>query len=225
MKLGLGRVRTVLSSMGLREPPFRVVTVGGTNGKGSVVAFLSALLRRSGQGPIGTYTSPHLRDYRERIVVEGTMVGAGELVAAFEAVDKARGGTHLSYFEFTTLAALEVFRRAGVAFAVLEVGLGGRLDAVNALDADAAAVVSVGLDHQQWLGNDRDSIGCEKAGIVRRGKVAVIGDRDPPSGLLGTAREQGAELCLIGQDFDTVEEAGGWTYRGRGRTLEHLPEP
>lgn len=225
MKLGLERVQTVLSRLGLQEPPFRVVSVGGTNGKGSVVAFLSALLRQTGHGPIGTYTSPHLRDYRERIVVDDAMADAGELVGAFEAVNEARGETHLSYFEFTTLAALEVFRRAGVDFAVLEVGLGGRLDAVNALDAEAAAVVSVGLDHQKWLGDDRDSIGREKAGIVRRGRVAVIGDRDPPAGLLDTAHGKGAELRLIGRDFDAVEEAGGWTYHGQRCTLERLSEP
>lgn len=225
MELGLDRVSAVLARMGLGAPPFRVATVGGTNGKGSVVGYLSALLGQTGLGPVGAYTSPHVRDYRERIVVDDAMVDAGELTSAFEAVEQARGEIHLSYFEFTTLAALEVFRRAGVRHAVLEVGLGGRLDAVNALDADAAAVVSVGLDHQQWLGDDRDSIGVEKAGIFRAGRPAVIGDRDPPVGLLDGARERNAELRLIGRDFAARDSAGGWCYHGRGTTLEGLPEP
>jgi dihydrofolate synthase/folylpolyglutamate synthase len=225
MELGLERVQSVLARMKLLDPPFRVATIGGTNGKGSVAAYLSALLRQTGHGPIGTYTSPHLRDYRERILVEDEIVGVEALVAAFETVEEARGETRLTYFEFTTLAALEAFRRVGVALAVLEVGLGGRLDAVNALDAEVAAVVSVGLDHQQWLGYDRESIGREKAGIFRQGKAAIIGDRDPPAALLQTAREQGAELCLIGRDFDAAEKAEGWTYHGTRWTLEHLPRP
>lgn len=225
IELGLGRTRSVLGAMGLESPPFRVFCIGGTNGKGSVAAYLAALLDASGLGRVGVYTSPHLLDYRERIVVSGRMVEAGVLVAAFEAVEAARGETPLTYFEFGTLAALEVFRRGGVRQAVLEVGLGGRLDAVNAVDAAAAAVVSVGLDHQQWLGPDRDTIGREKAGIFRAGRAAVVGDREPPRTLIESARETGAELWLIGRDFDACDGAGGWTYRGRGHTLGPLPEP
>ncbi len=223
IKLGLARVRAVLARMGLSPPPFRGVTIGGTNGKGSTVAYLAAFLRRAGLGPIGAYTSPHLLDYRERITIDGQPIATAGLVTAFEAVEWARGETPLTYFEFGTLAALEAFRRAGVRWAVLEVGLGGRLDAVNALDAEAAAVVSVGLDHQEWLGPDRDSIGREKAGIFRAGRPAVIGDRDPPAGLLEAATERGADIRLIGRDFDAADEGSGWSYRGR--TLERGPLP
>ncbi|MGH8274607.1 MAG: bifunctional folylpolyglutamate synthase/dihydrofolate synthase [Gammaproteobacteria bacterium] len=226
MELGLGRVTRVLARMNLRRPPFRVVTIGGTNGKGSTVAYLASFLRRAGLGPVGAYTSPHLQDYRERIAVDGKLIVPAELVAVLDAVEAARGEVHLSYFEFGTVAALEAFRRAGVGWAVLEVGLGGRLDAVNALDAEAAAVVSVGLDHQQWLGDDRDSIGREKAGIFRAGRPAVIGDRAPPAGLIEAAQERGAEIRLIGRDFDAVaEEGGSWRYRGGALDRGDLPAP
>jgi len=223
--LGLERTRTVIESMGFAPPPFRVFTVGGTNGKGSVAAYLAALLHAAGRGPVGLYTSPHLLDYRERIVVAGHMVEGADLVTVFETVEQARGDTPLTYFEFGTVAALEMFRRAGVREAVLEVGLGGRLDAVNALDAVAAAVVSVSLDHQRWLGTDRDSIGREKGGIFRSARPAVIGDRDPPRGLIEAACSAGADIRLIGRDFDVEDSAEGWTYQGRERSLGPLPEP
>lgn len=225
MHFGLERVNEVLRRMGLAPPPFRVLTVGGTNGKGSVVAYLSALLARAGLGPVGAYTSPHLCDYRERIATDGRLVDAATLVAAFEAVEAACGELRLSYFEFGTLAALEAFRRAGVAYAVLEVGLGGRLDAVNALDSVVAAVVSVGLDHQRWLGTDRDSIAREKAAIFRRARPAVVGDRDPPPALLDAVRMIGAEPRLIGADFDWTPEGDGWRFRGRSIVRGPLPDP
>ena len=226
IELGLARMRRVLAALALDRPGYRVFTIGGTNGKGSVAAYLSALLRETGHGPVGLYTSPHLVDYRERITVDGRWVGEAELVAAFEKIETVRGEVPLTYFEFGTAAALEVFRGAGVRDAVLEVGLGGRLDAVNALDPAASAVVSVDLDHQKWLGNDRDSIGREKAGIFRGGVPAIIGDRRPPSGLVETARTLGADVRLIGRDFD-AEPAGEnrWRYRGLARTLEGLPDP
>lgn len=226
IELGLDRMRRVLAALALDHPGYRVFTIGGTNGKGSVAAYMSALLRKTGHGPVGLYTSPHLVDYRERITVDGRWVGEAELVAAFEKIEEVRGNVPLTYFEFGTAAALEVFREAGVREAVLEVGLGGRLDAVNALDAAASAVVSVDLDHQKWLGNDRDSIGREKAGIFRRGVPAIIGDRMPPSGLLDTARTLGADVRLIGHDFD-AETTGEnrWRYRGASRTLEGLSGP
>ena len=225
MRLGLERVTEVLGCMGLVPPPFRVLTVGGTNGKGSVVAYLSAFLARAGLGMIGAYTSPHLCDYRERIAIDGQPINAAALVAAFEAVERARGDVHLSYFEFGTLAALDAFRRSGVTHAVLEVGLGGRLDAVNALDAEVAAVVSVGLDHQEWLGADRDSIGREKAAIFRRGRPAVVGDRDPPASLLAVAEEKGAALWRIGADFEWGCEGDGWSFHGRELLRGPFPDP
>lgn len=211
--------------MELERPPFKAYTVGGTNGKGSVAVYLSALLAAAGRRPVGTYTSPHVSDYRERIVIDGNPVDSETLVAAFEAVECARGTTDLTFFEFGTCAALEVFRRAGVTDAVLEVGLGGRLDAVNAIEPEGAAVVSVGLDHQRWLGSDRDCIGREKAGIFRRARPAIVGDRRPPPGLLEAAGREGAELWLIGRDFDARSERSGWTYCGRGLQRGPLPDP
>lgn len=226
IELRLERVREVLGALGLLEPPYRVFTIGGTNGKGSVATYLASLLRASGRGPVGVYTSPHLLDYRERITIDGQWVDEAGLVSVFEAIERERRDVPLTYFEFGTLAALEAFRRAGVREAVLEVGLGGRLDAVNALDPDAAAVVSVDLDHQKWLGNDRDSIGREKAGIFRAGTPAIVGDRSPPQGLLDAAESLGAQLFRIGRDFDTEPlAAGAWRYRGIGSTLEPLAAP
>ncbi len=226
MELRLERVRRVLGAMRLREPPYRVFTVGGTNGKGSVATYLASLLRGAGRGPVGVYTSPHLLEYRERITLDEQWVDEDVLVSAFEAIERQRGDVPLTYFEFGTVAALEVFRRAGVREAVLEVGLGGRLDAVNAIDPAAAAVVSVDLDHQKWLGNDRDSIGREKAGIFRAGTPAIIGDRTPPRGLLDTARSLGAEVYRLGRDFDAEPLADDtWRYRGIGLILEPLAVP
>ena len=226
IELGLERVRGVLRSLDLLEPPYRVFTVGGTNGKGSVAAYLAALLHATRHGPVGVYTSPHLTDYRERITLDGQWVDEALLVSVFEAIEAARGAVPLTYFEFGTVAALEVFRRAGMREVVLEVGLGGRLDAVNAIDPDVAAVVSVDLDHQRWLGNDRDSIGREKAGIFRAGVPAVIGDRAPPQGLLDAADELGAKPLRIGRDFEAEPLAdGAWAYRGVTVTLQPLFEP
>jgi len=217
--LGLDRVRAVLTSMGLDHPPFRVVTVGGTNGKGSCVAMLEALALEAGFAT-GAYTSPHLLRYNERVRVKGREAGDAELVSAFEAVEAGRGDTSLTYFEFGTAAALEIFRRRGVELAVLEVGLGGRLDAVNALDAEVAIVTSVGLDHLEWLGPDRESIGREKGGIFRPGGSAVIGDRDPPASLLQSAGERALRL---GRDFDWSTDGAGWRWSSAALEFPGLP--
>jgi len=217
--LGLERVRAVLAAMGLERPCCRVITVGGTNGKGSCVATLEALALAAGLR-VGAYTSPHLLRYNERIRIHGREVDDVELVDAFEAVEAGRGATSLSYFEFGTVAALEIFRRRGLELAVLEVGLGGRLDAVNALDPDIAVVTSVGLDHVEWLGPDRESIGREKGGIFRPGRPAVIGDRDPPMTLL---RAAGTDALRIGEDFDWSEDGAGWRWRNRRFELPGLP--
>ncbi len=226
IELRLERVRKVLDALHLRKPPYRVFTIGGTNGKGSVATYLEAVLRASGHGPVGVYTSPHLLDYRERITLDGRWVDEATLVSVFENIERARGEVPLTYFEFGTVAALDIFRRTGMREAVLEVGLGGRLDAVNAIDPDAAAVVSVDLDHQRWLGNDRDSIGREKAGIFRAGTPAIVGDRSPPAGLVDAANSLDAHLLSIGRDFDAEPlAAGGWRYRGKTSTLQPLPEP
>ncbi|MBI5041958.1 MAG: bifunctional folylpolyglutamate synthase/dihydrofolate synthase, partial [Gammaproteobacteria bacterium] len=170
--LGLDRVRDVAARMGLLEPKHTVISVAGTNGKGSSVAMLEAILACAGLR-VGAYTSPHLWRYNERIRIDGQAVDDDVLIAAFARIDAARGEISLSYFEFGTLAALDLVQRAGVDVAVLEVGLGGRLDAVNAFDADCAVVTSVDLDHMDYLGDDRESIGWEKAGIFRAGTPAV----------------------------------------------------
>ena len=220
IELGLERVRAVLESMSLAQPPFRVVTVGGTNGKGSCVAVLEALGLEAGWAT-GAYTSPHLRRYNERVRVGGVDATDAELVAAFAAVEAGRGRTSLSYFEFGTVAALEIFRRRGVEWAVLEVGLGGRLDAVNAVDPEVAVVTSIGLDHVEWLGPDRESIGREKGGIFRHGRPAVIGDRDPPATLLAAA---GADALRLGRDFDWRADGDRWHWHGPdGRSYTGLP--
>lgn len=222
--LGLDRVTAVLGSLGLSQPAYPILTVGGTNGKGSSVAFAESMLRAAGF-KVGAYTSPHLLRYNERVRIDGVEAGDAEFCDAFERIDAARGGTSLTYFEFGTLAAFEVFARRGVTAAVLEVGMGGRLDAVNAVDPAAALVASVGLDHQDWLGPDRESIGFEKAGIYRGGRPALCGDRDPPPSLLRHARDIGAELQVLGRDFDWKADGASWIWRGPGGDIRDLPTP
>ena len=222
--LGLERVQRVAQRLGLDQPPYRVITVGGTNGKGSSVAFLEAILRASGY-QVGAYTSPHLLCYNERIRVNGVAVDNVTLCRAFAHIDSARGDVSLTYFEFGTLAALLIFQETGIQVAVLEVGLGGRLDAVNILDADAALVTSIAIDHVEWLGQDRDSIGREKAGIYRRGRPAICADPLPPAGLLEQARALGALLYQVGRDYGFGRTARHWTWWCDKWYLESLPLP
>ena len=225
MDLGLERVSRVLGRTGWRAPDVPVLTVGGTNGKGSCVAMIAALLAAAGYR-VGTFTSPHLVDYRERIRVDGVPVSAASLVAAFERITDALGPDTLTFFEFNTLAALLVFETACPDALVLEVGMGGRLDAVNVVDPDVAVIVSVGLDHMEWLGPDIESIGREKAGILRAGRPAVVGTPTPPRSVLEVADAVGADLRLRGRDFDaTARDDGRWDYRDRDGRLEALPEP
>ncbi|MCG5515829.1 MULTISPECIES: bifunctional tetrahydrofolate synthase/dihydrofolate synthase [Ectothiorhodospira] len=224
--LGLDRVGRVADLMGLRPASAPVITVGGTNGKGSTVAFLEAIYRAAGYR-VGVYTSPHLLRYNERIRLAGVPVEDGLLCEAFAAVDRARDTISLSYFEFGTLAALWLFRRQAMDVILLEVGLGGRLDAVNILDAHVAVVTSVGIDHQSWLGEDREAIGFEKAGIFRSEQPAVCGDMNPPSRLLEHAANLNTPLALAGSDFHVgpVSDDGVWDYHGMGMTLPSLPPP
>jgi dihydrofolate synthase/folylpolyglutamate synthase len=223
--LGLERVSRVLGRTGWRGPRQPVITVGGTNGKGSCVALLDALLRAGGYR-VGTFTSPHLVDYRERIRLDGAQVSEASLVAAFERIADALEGESLTFFEFNTLAALLVFETWAPDAVVLEVGLGGRLDAVNIVDADVAIVVSVALDHMEWLGPDLESIGREKAGIFRRARPAVCGMAEPPRALSAVAEEVGAPLLLLGRDFAAVEHADGrWDFRDAHGALTRLPAP
>lgn len=214
IELGLERVRMVACRLGLERAGVPVYMVGGTNGKGSCVAVIEALLRASGLRT-GCYTSPHLRRYNERVRIDGREADDAALCRAFAAVEAARGEVSLTYFEHGTLAALHLFREAAVERLVLEVGLGGRLDAVNLLDADVAVVTSIGLDHQDWLGPDRESIAREKAGIFRAGRPAVVGDADPPRSLREVAGGVGAHWHGIGESFgeETLPD-GRWQWRG-----------
>ncbi|MDN5924610.1 MAG: bifunctional tetrahydrofolate synthase/dihydrofolate synthase, partial [Xanthomonadales bacterium] len=222
IELGLERVRAVWQRLGARRPAQHVITVGGTNGKGSTVAMLEAMLRAGGQR-VGCFTSPHLLDYNERIRVDGEDVDDASLVAVFARIESARGDIPLSYFEFGSLAAFEILADVGVDVAVLEVGLGGRLDAVNIIDADAAIVVTVDLDHMHYLGPDRDAIGCEKAGIFRAGRPAIIGDRDPPAGLLDAAEQRQASLWCAGTAFQVVPQEGAWYWLAGNQRLRLPP--
>lgn len=225
IELGLGRVSRVLARTGWRPPVQPVVTVGGTNGKGSCVALLEAMARAGGHR-VATFTSPHLVDYRERIRVDGCMAAEASLVAAFERIADALGRDSLTFFEFNALAALLVFETAVPDLVVLEVGMGGRLDAVNVVDADVAVVTSVGLDHLEWLGPDEESIAREKAGIFRKARPAICGALPPPATLVAHAREIGARLLIRGRDFDGVERADGrWDYRDVAGALKGLPAP
>jgi dihydrofolate synthase/folylpolyglutamate synthase len=220
--LGLTRITKVARALGVDKAPWPVITVGGTNGKGSIVAHSDALLRAAGFST-GVFTSPHLVRYNERICVNGAEVTDAELVAAFDRIEAARGDTTLTYFEFNALAALLVFADRRVDIAVLEVGLGGRLDAVNMLDADVSVVASIGLDHRDWLGDTLEDIGREKAGIFRRGRPAVLGSPDMPSSVFEAIRTIGAQPVTAERDFSWAVHAGGWNYRGGTIALEGLP--
>lgn len=222
--LGLERVAAVLQALALRRPRFAVITVGGTNGKGSTVTMCDAILRAAGYR-VGAYMSPHLIRYNERIRVDGRMLSDGEICDAFERVEAHRGDTRLTYFEYGTLAALEIFARRAIDIAVLEVGMGGRLDAVNAVDPDVAIVTSIGIDHVEWLGPDRESIAREKAGIFRKECPAICGDLDPPASLIEAAKHTDAPLYQIGRDFAAVSAAAVWSFTFGERVHADLPPP
>lgn len=222
--LGLARVGEVWRRLGAPRPARWQISVAGTNGKGSTVAFLEAMLRAGGYR-VGSYTSPHILNYNERVRIAGTDADDAALIAAFERIEQARGDIPLTYFEFGTLAALLIFAAAGLDVALLEVGLGGRLDAVNLIDADVAVVTTIALDHQDWLGSDRDSIGREKAGIARPGRCLVVAEDDPPAGLLDAAAAAGAHVFRAGHDFRIERQAAGWCWFGAARELRALPPP
>lgn len=224
IELGLERCRQVAANLGLLRPAHGVISVAGTNGKGSSVVLLDEILRAAGYRT-GRYTSPHLLRYSERICVNGREIGADELCAAFERIDRARAGISLTYFEFGTLAALALFRAHQVEIALLEVGLGGRLDAVNVLDADAALITSIDLDHQQWLGDSRERIAREKAGILRNRAPAVCSDPNPPRAILDCAGALGAPLSLPGRDYFYAINGDHWDWRSAATELTDLPRP
>jgi dihydrofolate synthase/folylpolyglutamate synthase len=222
--LSLERIGIVLRALGLVPPPYTVITVGGTNGKGSCVALLERIYGAAGYR-VGAFTSPHLWRFNERIRYGARDISDAALIDLFEIIDAVRGDVTLSYFETSAVAALLHFARAGAQVAVLEVGLGGRLDAVNAIDADAALIVSVDIDHVEWLGPDRDSIGAEKAGIARPGRPVIVADPEPPAGLLGSLANSGAIVRRVGRDYTAVPEPDGWRYAAPSERSERWPRP
>lgn len=222
--LGLERPRKVLERMGTGRPAPVVITVGGTNGKGSTVALLESILHAAGYH-VGAYTSPHLLHYVERIRLDKQTVSEELLCEAFERVDGARGDESLTYFEFGTLAAFDLFRRASLDVAVLEVGLGGRLDAVNLIDPDVAIITTIDIDHAEWLGTDRDSVAREKAGIFRQGRPAVCSDPVPPDSLVEAAGTLGTPLYRISSEFGYERNGEQWRWWGPGQGRESLPLP
>jgi dihydrofolate synthase / folylpolyglutamate synthase len=223
--LSLERARTVLDAMQLPPRRYRVITVAGTNGKGSTVAMLESLLLAAGFR-VGCYSSPHLLRYNERVRIAGQPVSDELLCHAFERVDAARAETSITYFEFGTLAAFDIFAHADIDYAVLEVGMGGRLDAVNLVDADVAVVTSIGIDHVEWLGPDRESIGREKAGIFRRGRPAVCSDDAPPHSVLEQAERLQVPLACLGPHYRYgLATDDSWWWESGSVRIEQLPRP
>ncbi len=224
IELGLDRCRIVADAMGLTAPARTVVTVAGTNGKGSSVAMLDSIWRAAGYA-VGTYTSPHLLRYNERIRVNGCEATDAAICAAFQRIELARGDTPLTYFEFGTLAALSLFIDADLDVVILEVGLGGRLDAVNIVDADVALIATIGIDHVEFLGNDRETIALEKAGIMRAGKAAVCSDIDMPASLMAHATKLGAPLDVLGTTYRFSDDGTVWSWWSGDTVYAELPKP
>jgi dihydrofolate synthase / folylpolyglutamate synthase len=224
IEMGLDRLRAALDKLGWRQPKVPVITIAGTNGKGSVSAYCSSILKAAGYR-VGTFTSPHLRDYRERIRIDERWVSSEELVDAFEKIEAARGDIRLTFFEFNTLAALLIFEAAKLDAWVLEIGMGGRLDAVNVVEPRVAVVVSIGFDHQEYLGTSLDAIAREKAGVFRPKRAAVLGGRSASAMLESEARRVGAVLKRQSIEYNFILEGEGWRYRGTHWNLPLLPAP
>ena len=222
--LGLERVSKVADRLGIRNPEATVITVAGTNGKGSSLAMLYAIYRQAGYR-VGLYTSPHIHHYNERIRIQGKMVEDVRLCEAFEAIDQARGDISLSYFEFGTLAALWLFSEADLDLVLLEVGLGGRLDAVNIVDADVSLIATIDVDHIEWLGNDREQIGVEKAGIMRPGSPVIVSDAMPPGSIAQEAERIKSHLLRLGHDFRYSKTGQGWSWQMQQTQYDDLPLP
>lgn len=222
--LGLGRVRAVASAAGLLKPSWTLVTVAGTNGKGSSVAMLESILKASGV-LTGSYTSPHVHRYNERIKIGGIPVSDESLCTAFAAIDQARGSVSLSFFEWGTLAAIWVLEKAKIEVGILEVGLGGRLDAVNILDADTALITAIGVDHTDWLGDTREAISLEKLGVGRMGKPMIASDPHLPEVFTKEAAFRGIPLLPLGQAFDYHIKGEVWDWCSQAQRLPGLPLP
>lgn len=227
--LGLDRIRQVAERLDLLNPSAKVVTVAGTNGKGSCVTATAGLLRAAGKS-VGVYTSPHLLHYNERIQINGQPVSDELICTAFEQIADAAAEISLTYFEYGTLAALLIFTRQAVDVMVLEVGLGGRLDAVNIIDADVAVITSIALDHQDWLGDNREDIGREKAGIVRAGQYFVCADEQPPLSIVDIAQKLNTQAHYLGREFSYQREGNRWHWQGVDKhkaaiTLADMAQP
>jgi dihydrofolate synthase/folylpolyglutamate synthase len=221
--LGLERVAKVFSALKIHQQPI-TITVGGTNGKGSCIAYLESIFRKQGYR-VGAYTSPHILRYNERIKVNGKPVEDKLICAAFEAIEGVRKDVSLSYFEFGTLAALKIFSESNLDIQLLEVGLGGRLDAVNIVEPDITIISSIGIDHIAWLGETRELIGYEKAGIFRKDRPAIVGDPLPPYTLMQTANEIGAPFFTINKDFGYRKLKTDWSWFSDHECIANLPEP
>jgi dihydrofolate synthase/folylpolyglutamate synthase len=222
---GLERIRRVLQRTGWKKPASAVLTIAGTNGKGSCVAMAESILLACGYRT-GSFTSPHLIDYRERVRLDGRMTSEASLVTAFERIVDSLGADSLTYFEFNALAALLIIETFRPDVTILEVGMGGRLDAVNVVDADVSIIASISVDHEQWLGSDTETIGREKAGVFRPDQPAIFGSGPLPLSVAAEARRIGARLQLPGRDFKTTANPDGtWNFRGRQYCLDSLPWP
>ena len=222
--LGLERIRAVANNLDLLSPSFPIITVAGTNGKGSAVALLESVLYAQGY-KIGSYTSPHLIDYNERIKLDTSNLSDDLIINAFEQIDEARGSVSLTYFEFSTLAAVLVFIQQKVDVAILEVGLGGRLDASNLWDTSLAIITSIGIDHVDWLGDDREIIAVEKSGIMRKDVPVICGDLDPPQNIAKEAKRIGAHLHQINNAFSYKKnDDATWLWKDQNKTYT-LPFP
>ncbi len=219
--LGLERIKQVAERLELNLGSSKVVTVAGTNGKGSTVTLLDAILRQAGY-TTGVYTSPHFLRYNERIRIGGVEASDADICDAFCRIEQARGDTSLTYFEYGTLAALLCFEQASPDVLLLEVGLGGRLDAVNIVDSDVAVITSIAIDHADWLGDDREQIGREKAGVLRAGKPLVCGDPNPPNSVREVAARGGALLLVKGEDFSFQSAGDSWSWQGVNRQNDPL---
>ena len=224
IELGLDRCMAVAERMGLLQPDYAVISVAGTNGKGSSVSMLRNILTNAGYNT-GSYTSPHLIRYNERVCLNGVEVTDEMLCASFDRIDRARGDVSLTYFEFGTLAAFDIFRHAGIDIAILEVGLGGRLDAVNCVNADVALITAIDLDHQNWLGPDRESIGREKAGIMRSDAPAVCSDPNPPASVFNYSSQLGTQLYIPGRDYRHKVTGDTWQWQWGSVSYTGLPRP
>lgn len=222
--MGLTRVKLVAERADLLSLPSFVITVGGTNGKGTTCAMLSSILNEAGYST-GVYASPHLLRYNERIKMNGEEVSDEEICESLAYIESFRADTSLTFFEFGTLAALALFKKKKPDVVLLEVGLGGRLDATNIIDADISVITSIDLDHCDWLGNTREDIAREKAGILRSGKPAIVGEPDIPSTLISRAEEIDANLYCVGRDFNYELFDNHWLYQGKVRQIERLPIP